>query len=906
MQRANRRRQRSRSGRGGRIPGGERAVDAYSRLQVHFTGKRLDGTLFTSTIEDGVPLTFILGQGTKSRCPANIPANLPPNQALQFDVELISLITITDILDNEGILKKDYQAWMNYNACLEDGMSVSMSEGVEFNLAEGFFCPAFARAVETMTEGEEVVPIVKPEYGFGERGRPSIGDEAAVPPDATLYVYLQLMSWKTVRHIGQNGTILKKTLRRGNLEGQHTENQAVVGVRLIGKLHDGAVFDQRGHQGDEPFEFVVDEEQVSDGLEEAVLTMWEGEVSLFTIPPQCLQDQHVVVPPGSSVTYEIELLSCKCDKHPWLMSQAESVEAAVEKEKEECATQLQRFEQAYHRYREVLEYDPGNVKAQEMSGQAFPEASLVIDTAAMHRGLEPFRPKEQHSIGWTTTTGAISSMRLKQGHKYRGGMIFVPPIARPGANVPTSRSPATQATRVVNTNRVTTNIENQINSGTTRKSLGSCFRSAAGAPLQPDLRHRPGSAAGAPLQPNLRHRPGSAAVAPLSLSEGATAAAAEVVTPETKEVRAKASVDEAVTLATVVSKDVSFREESNFLDNLKDGERKVLAELRAKVEEAIVEGKLFDDGKVEAKKKATTIPTTTTARHSRRSSLTCYLDGADREGHPVIEVSNGNAGPGRDSASLVGWKHGEVGLRSGEHDDEGGDDDGDGQPRAGKIVAAEPRHVPVAPHPAVARHVLVQPREHLRVVVHRVDVAQAVEEPRRLLVVVQQVLHHAAPPEQLDIVRRHDELAHQRHVAAQEPGHLAALALLERDQMEKVVDVPVAGRPLDWLLIADIHDGEKVEEGLPCALHAGDGFIEPLDDEEGDLVLHQEQVGGDQREALADIAERVSRLLGVPLEEELKDTRRPDIEGIGVRWYEDLRDTTSSRQKTKIILIQAP
>lgn len=53
-------------------------------------------------------------------------------------------------------------------------------------------------------------------------------------------------------------------------------------------------------------------EQVSDGLEEAVLTMWEGEVSLFTIPPQCLQDQHVVVPPGSSVTYEIELLSCKC------------------------------------------------------------------------------------------------------------------------------------------------------------------------------------------------------------------------------------------------------------------------------------------------------------------------------------------------------------------------------------------------------------------------------------------------------------------------------------------------------------------------------------------------------------------------------------------------------------------
>ncbi|KAM3193691.1 hypothetical protein ACQJBY_070361 [Aegilops geniculata] len=56
---------------------------------------------------------------------------------------------------------------------------------------------------------------------------------------------------------------------------------------------------------------------------------------------------------------------------------------------------------------------------------------------------------------------------------------------------------------------------------------------------------------------------------------------------------------------------MSFREESNRLGDLKDAERKALAELRAKVEEAIVEGKLFDleDGsgkvkvKVEAKKK---------------------------------------------------------------------------------------------------------------------------------------------------------------------------------------------------------------------------------------------------------------------------------------------------------------
>ena len=60
-----------------------------------------------------------------------------------------------------------------------------------------------------------------------------------------------------------------------------------------------------------------------------------------------------------------------------------------------------------------------------------------------------------------------------------------------------------------------------------------------------------------------------------------------------------------------VSKNASFREESNFLDDLKESERKALADLRDKVEAAIVEGKLFDDGKPEvvkekeeAKKKA--------------------------------------------------------------------------------------------------------------------------------------------------------------------------------------------------------------------------------------------------------------------------------------------------------------
>jgi hypothetical protein len=73
-----------------------------------------------------------------------------------------------------------------------------------------------------------------------------------------------------------------------------------------------------------------------------------------------------------------------------------------------------------------------------------------------------------------------------------------------------------------------------------------------------------------------------------------------VVPAPAKEVSAaKVEAKEAV----AVSKNASFREESNFLDDLKESERKALAEFRDKVEAAILEGKLFDDGKPEVKEK---------------------------------------------------------------------------------------------------------------------------------------------------------------------------------------------------------------------------------------------------------------------------------------------------------------
>ncbi|KAI4344897.1 hypothetical protein L6164_012079 [Bauhinia variegata] len=58
----------------------------------------------------------------------------------------------------------------------------------EFTVGDGYFCPALAKAVKTMKKGERVHLTVRPQYAFGDSGRPASGDEGAVPPNATLQI----------------------------------------------------------------------------------------------------------------------------------------------------------------------------------------------------------------------------------------------------------------------------------------------------------------------------------------------------------------------------------------------------------------------------------------------------------------------------------------------------------------------------------------------------------------------------------------------------------------------------------------------------------------------------------------------------------------------------------------------
>lgn len=61
---------------------------------------------------------------------------------------------------------------------------------------------------------------------FGEKGKPASGGEGAVPPNATLQITLELVSWKAVTEVTDDNKVIKKILKEG--EGYEQPNDGAI------------------------------------------------------------------------------------------------------------------------------------------------------------------------------------------------------------------------------------------------------------------------------------------------------------------------------------------------------------------------------------------------------------------------------------------------------------------------------------------------------------------------------------------------------------------------------------------------------------------------------------------------------------------------------------------------------
>ncbi|KAK9862962.1 hypothetical protein WJX84_007718 [Apatococcus fuscideae] len=416
---------------------GIEAPDKGDEVFVHYVGTLENGDKFDSSRDRGDPFKFSLGTGSVIKawdvgvasmklgekamliCRSDYaygqhgsPPKIPANATLLFEVELMSWKSIKDISGDKGVIKtvvqegEDWQkpseqdeVLVHYSINVKGSTEVlhaSKEGGDEFPIDNAPVPMGFATALKTMKRNEKVNLVIQPKYGFPADRRPK-GDSG----DSVLEASLELVSWKKVEKVTDDGLVVKKTLKESK-EWKRPNEEAMVKLHMVGRLQDGTVFDDRGHGS--PVEITIDGEEVVEGMDLALLKMKEGEkaeiriAAQYAFGPEGSSSMAVPVPPNATVFYTVELLSLEKAKEGYEMQDEEKVEeASIRKDKGNALFKQSKFGRASKKYKkaiDLIDYD-SKFEGDLRSRSRDIKKGANLNLAACHLRLKQYKDARQ-------------------------------------------------------------------------------------------------------------------------------------------------------------------------------------------------------------------------------------------------------------------------------------------------------------------------------------------------------------------------------------------------------------------------------------------------------------------------------------------------------------------------------
>ncbi|KAL4659538.1 peptidyl-prolyl cis-trans isomerase FKBP4-like isoform X2 [Arapaima gigas] len=251
------------------------------------------------------------------------------------------------------------KVYVHYTGTFLDGTQFESSCGQEekfcFELGKGEVIKAWDLGIATMKAGEVSQFICKPEYAYGQSGSPP-----KIPPSATLVFEVELFKFhgEDVTE-DEDGGIVRRIITRGGGHCKPSEGTSVE-VTVEGVFGGGA-FDRR------QLKFTIGYGEnlgLPMGVERAIMSMEEGEESLFILSPKYGFGK-AGNPPGATLQYRIKLVEFERAKESWEMSAAEKVEeSGIAKERGAQFFKEGKFRAAVVQYKRILAW-----LARESDGQ---------------------------------------------------------------------------------------------------------------------------------------------------------------------------------------------------------------------------------------------------------------------------------------------------------------------------------------------------------------------------------------------------------------------------------------------------------------------------------------------------------------------------------------------------------